>query len=74
MAARKIPYIHRFSGDVRIVTKQSAKKLNEDWSPAEFTKNDLGQDVMRIELNGATVEISEHTPMEGAHNGNQDTK
>lgn len=60
MPAKKIPYVNRFNGDIKIVTKQSAKRLSEDYSPAEFVKNKEGVDVMRIQLANATVDISEN--------------
>lgn len=60
MAKKKIPYVNRFTGDVKIVTKQSAKHLNEDYSPIKFVKNQEGIPVMRLELNGATVDVSEN--------------
>lgn len=60
MAATKIPYVNRYNGDIKIVTRQSAKRLSEDYSPAVFTTNDKGEDVMRIQLANATVDISEN--------------
>jgi hypothetical protein len=60
MATKKIPYVNRFTGDVKIVTRGGAKKLSEDWSRVEFTKNEAGVDVMRIQLEGATVDVSEN--------------
>jgi hypothetical protein len=64
MPAKKIPYVHRFTGDVKILTKQEGKKLSEDWSRVEFVKNDEGVQVMRIQLNGATVDVSENETKE----------
>lgn len=64
MAARKIPYVNKFNGNVLVVTKQEAKKLNEDWERVEFTTNDQGKRVMRIHLNGATVDVSENEDKE----------
>lgn len=70
MAAKKIPYINRFTGEVLITTKQGAKRLNEDWEKPQFIENDKGERVMRIHLEGATVDISENKPKEVAANGN----
>lgn len=69
MAARKIPFVHRFTGNVKIVTKQGAKKLNEDWSEVTFVKNEQGKPVMRLELNGATVDVSENEQEKVAKDG-----
>jgi hypothetical protein len=71
MAAKKIPYINRFNGEIVIATRQSAKRLNEDWEKIEFTENDQGKRVARLHLNGATVDISEN---EVAENGNARSK
>ncbi len=60
MPAKKLAYINKFTGDIRVVTKQSAKKLTEDYTEAEFTKNKEGEDVMRLHMHGATVDISEN--------------
>lgn len=60
MAKKLIPYVNRFTGDVKIVTKQSAKKLSEDYSRVEFVKNKEGKQVMRIQLEGATVDVAEN--------------
>lgn len=59
MAKKKIVYVNRFTGDVQIVTKQSAKQLSEDYSEVRFIKNQEGKSVMRFELEGATVDVSE---------------
>lgn len=70
MAAKKIPYINRFTGEVIITTKQGGKRLSEDWEKPEFTENDKGERVMRIHLEGATVDISENETTEVPANGN----
>lgn len=74
MAAKKIPYLHRFTGDIKIVTKQGAKKLSEDWSEVKFVKNQEGKRVMRLELNGATVDVSENETPEAVKDGIGSTK
>jgi len=60
MAARKRPYLNQFTGDVVVVTKQHAKKLSEDWQPIEFINNEKGERVMRMQFNGAVVDVSEN--------------
>lgn len=60
MAKKKLAYINRFTGVVEIVSKQSAKKLSEDFSPVEFVTNEDGKPVMRFELENATVDVMEN--------------
>jgi hypothetical protein len=60
MPAKKIAYVHQFTGDVKVVTKQEGKKLSEDWQRVQFVKNEEGKQVMRIQLNGAVADISEN--------------
>lgn len=60
MAKKLIPYVNRFTGDVKIVSKQGAKKLSEDFSRVEFVQNEQGKQVMRIQLEGATVDVAEN--------------
>ncbi len=74
MPVKKRPYVNRFTGDVRIVTKSGAKKLSEDYSPVEFTTNLEGERVMRLQLEGATVDISENKSQEVKPDGNRNTK
>ena len=74
MSTKKIPYVHKSTGDVKIVSKQGAKKLNEDWDKVEFTTNENGKRVMRIQLNGATVDISENETEKVSSDGNGNSK
>ena len=72
MATKKYPYENRFTGEVLVVSKQHGKKLNEDWSRVEFVKNEQGKQVMRIQLEGATVDVAENEePIEVAPDGNR---
>lgn len=73
MATKKLAYVNRFTGDIQIVTRGSAKKLSEDYSRVEFVKNEDGKPVMRFELEGATVDVSENEQAE-ALDGNGNTK
>lgn len=74
MATKKIPYVQRFTGEVKIVTRAGAKKLNEDWSEVKFLNNEHGKPVMRLELNGATVDVSENEEAGGSKDGIGTTK
>lgn len=59
MVKKLTPYINRFTGDVKIVNKSGAKKLGEEYGEVKFIKNEQGEPIMRFELEGATVDISE---------------
>jgi hypothetical protein len=58
MATKKVAYVNRFTGEVKITTRGGGKHLNEDWGKVQFVKNQEGEPVMRIELEGATADIS----------------
>ena len=60
MAARKITYVHKETGELKVLTRQSAKKLDDKWSKVEFLKNEDGVQVMRLKLEHATVDVSEN--------------
>lgn len=57
--SKLIPYINRFNGDVKIVTKSQSRNLSEDYSKVEFIKNEKGERVMRLQLANATVDVLE---------------
>lgn len=77
--AKLLPYINRFTGDVKTLSKSQGKHLNEDWSRAKVVKNDKGEKVFRFEISRevvgrdgkkhmgtAVVDLSEvETPIEG---------
>ena len=63
-----------FSGEVKPLTKAQGKLLNEDWSRIKPVINDKGQKVLRMQLNGATVDISENNAPEVAKNVIADPK
>lgn len=60
MTKKKIAFVNRFTGEVKITSKQGAKKLSEDYSEVKFVKNEDNKPVMRFELEGATVDVSEN--------------
>jgi len=74
MPAKKIPYVHKISGDVKIVTRQSAKRLSDDYEQVEFVKNNEGKQVMRLQLANAVVDISENELQPEAEDGIGSTK
>jgi hypothetical protein len=79
MSKKLVPYMHKTTGDVKLVTKREGKKLGKDYSGAQFTKNEKGEDVMRFEIAGgngvtAIVDISETGEQEVELDGNGNPK
>lgn len=74
MATKKIPYLNKFTGAVVVVSKQHGKKLSEDWEKIQFITNEKGERVMRMQFNGATVDVSENETQEVATDGKPGTK
>lgn len=80
-----MPFVNKFNGEVKVMTKSQGKHLSEDWARAKVVKNDEGVSVFRFHLAApvkgddgkihagvATVDISE---VEGTDtDGNQDSK
>jgi hypothetical protein len=52
-------YNNRFTGEVLPLTKQQGKKLSEDWSRIKPVINEKGQRVLRMKMQGATIDILE---------------
>lgn len=79
MSKKLIPYVNRYTGDVKIVTKSQAKSLSEDYDKVEFTTNDEGKRVMRIRIvdaNGvtATADVMENGEREVSVDGDGKSK
>lgn len=53
MTKKLLPYINRFTGDVKIMTKTDGSKLNEDWSRAKMATNSEGKRVFRFHLDAS---------------------
>jgi hypothetical protein len=74
-----LPYINRFTGDVKTLPRKEGKLLNEDWARAKMVTNQEGNRVFRFELDAevtgkdgkvhkgtAIVDLSENDePIEG---------
>lgn len=73
MAKRQYLYAHEVTGDIIRATKQGAKKLPKEYKQIEFTTNEQGKKVMRMHLEGATVDISENETQEVSENGDAPT-
>ncbi len=84
-----LPYINRFSGEIKTLPRKQGKELSEDWARAKMATNQNGERVFRFELNAdvtgkdgkvhrgtAIVDLSPHDgPVElEAQDGNRDTK
>lgn len=63
-------YINGRTGDLVQATKAQAKNLPKEYEKVEFVKNSEGKRVMRLHLEGATVDISENETTEVAENVN----
>lgn len=53
--AKLLPYINRFTGDIKVMTRKDGKNLNEDWARAKMATNHEGKRVFRFKLD-ASVE------------------
>lgn len=53
-------YCHKDTGNIKTVTKQQAKLLPPEYRRVEFVKNNEGKDVMRFQMEGATVDVFEN--------------
>ena len=53
-------YCHKDTGNIKTVTKQQAKLLPPEYKRVQFVKNDKGEDVMRFQMEGATVDVIEN--------------
>lgn len=65
-------YVHGRTGEIVTAHKFQAVMLPKEYRKVRFTKNSKGERVMRIELNGAIVDIQENK--EAAINGNSHSK
>jgi hypothetical protein len=76
MAKRKQDlYVNKFTGDIWRGTKKKARELGEDWTRIEFVDNEDGVPVMRMQLAGATVDVSENGQQEiEVQNGNAEAE
>lgn len=87
--AKHLPYINRFTGDIKVMTKSQGKHLSEDWARAKMVTNKEGKRVFRFKLSApvegrdgkmhmgtAIVDLTEtEQPVEGeVVNGKSNTK
>ncbi len=87
--AKLLPYINRFSGEIKTLPRKEGNQLNEDWARAKMVTNQEGKRVFRFKLSApvtgsdgkthmgtAIVDLSEQdepVELEGI-DGNTDTK
>lgn len=84
-----LPYINRFTGDIKTLPRKEGKLLNEDWARAKMVTNKDGERVFRFKLSApvvgrdgkthmgtAIVDLTEQNePVElEAKDGNRDTE
>lgn len=85
--AKLRPYVNRFSGEIKVMTKSQGKGLSEDWARAKMVTNNLGKRVFRFKLSApvkdkdgktimgtATIDIAEQEPEEVVPDGKRNTK
>lgn len=48
--AKLLPYINRFTGDIKIMSRKDGMQLSEDWARAKMATNDKGERVFRFKL------------------------
>lgn len=53
--AKLLPFINRFTGDVKVLSRADGKQLNEDWARAKMATNDKGEKVFRFQLSSPVV-------------------
>jgi len=51
--AKLLPFINRFTGDVKVMSRKDGKELNEDWARAKMATNDKGERVFRFKLDAS---------------------
>ena len=84
-----LPYVHKFTGEVKTLPRREGNLLNEDWARARMATNQDGDRVFRFEITApvkgrdgkihnatAVVDLSPHDePVElEATDGNRDTE
>ena len=53
--AKLLPFINRFTGDVKVMSRKDGKNLNEDWARAKMAVNEAGESVFRFKLTSPVV-------------------
>ncbi len=50
------PFINRFTGDVKVMSKKDGSQLNEDWEMGKVVKNKDGKKVFRFKLDASMTD------------------
>lgn len=53
--AKLLPYINRFTGDCKVMTRKEGNQLNEDWARAKMVTNSEGKRVFRFKLDASVT-------------------
>lgn len=61
--AKRYLFNNKFSGAIVPLTKKQGARLNEDWAEIKPAVNEKGEKVLRMQLQGAVVDLQE---VEGA--------
>ena len=70
--SKRYIYNNRYTGEMKVLTKGQGKQLNEDWSKVQPAVNEKGEHVLRIQMAGGTIDISENkAPAEDDQDGKQ---
>lgn len=48
--AKILPYINKFTGELKAMTRKQGKELDNDWARAKVVTNEEGERVFRFEL------------------------
>lgn len=87
MSKKLLPYINKFTNEVKVLPKSEGAKLNEDWARAKMATNEKGERVFRFKLASqvrgsdgklhhaeATVDLLEIDNPEATADGDRDSK
>lgn len=75
MAKKQIIFMHKETGDIKICrTKLEGQMLGKDWTQIQFTKNQKGENVMRVNFGNFTMDILPNGVREVIDDGNGTAK
>lgn len=75
MKKPKIVFMHKETGDIKICrTELEGQLLGKEWTRIQFTKNEKGERVMRVNFGSFTMDVLPNGVQEVVDNGNQGSK
>ena len=63
MTKKLLPYINKFSGDIKMLPKSQGAQLSEDWARAKMVTNEKGERVFRFQIATPVVDNNGKTRM-----------